>query len=349
MDVRIEKDDLNWAAAQGVIDKAQAEQLWDALSERTADQPRFGLVHVLYSFGALVVIGAMGWFMNNAWEVLGGAGIFAISIIYAAVFVGLGYRWWDRPGLRVPSGLLVTMGVCMTPLAVYGIQRWLGVWGFDDPGEYRSFHRWIKGGWFFMELATIATGLIALRFFKFPFLTAPVAFALWYMSMDITPIIFGSDGYIWDQRKMVSMWFGLSMIVGSYFVDRRTKVDFAFCSYLYGVIAFWGGLTLMESDSELSKFIYFLINILMMGMSIFLQRKVFVVFGALGSFAYLGHLAAHVFEDSVMFPFALTIFGALILYCGILLHRHGAKIEKRMIAAMPGWMQRLRPGARIAH
>ena len=89
MDVRIEKDDLNWAAAQGVIDKAQAEQLWDALSERTADQPRFGLVHVLYSFGALVVIGAMGWSMNNAWEVLGGAGIFAISIIYSAVFVGL--------------------------------------------------------------------------------------------------------------------------------------------------------------------------------------------------------------------------------------------------------------------
>lgn len=346
--MRIEKEDLKWAVTKGVIESAQADKLWDALAEKTADQPRFGLVHILYYVGALIVISAMGWFMTNAWEALGGAGIFAISIIYAAGFVGLGYRGWDRPGLRVPSGLLITMGVCMTPLAVYGLQRWLGIWGFDDPGEYRSFHRWIKGGWFFMELATIATGLIALRFFKFPFLTAPVAFALWYMSMDITPIISGVDDYIWDQRKIVSMWFGLAMIMGSYFIDRRTTADFTFWSYLYGVIAFWGGLTLMESDSELSKFIYFLINVMMMGMSVFLQRKVFLVFGAIGSFIYLGHLAADLFEDSLMFPFALTIFGALILYCGILLHRHGAKIEQRMIAAMPNWMQKLRPSARVA-
>lgn len=345
--MRIEQDDLKWAAANGIIDTPQAEKLWLALAEKQADQPRFGLVHILYYFGALLVISAMGWFMTNAWEALGGAGIFGISVTYALVFVGFGYRWWDRPGLRVPSGLLVTMGVCMTPLAVYGFQRWMGIWGFDDPGEYRSFHRWVKGGWFFMEVATIATGLLALRFFKFPFLTAPVAFALWYMSMDLTPIIFAGDGYAWDQRKMVSLWFGLAMIAGSYFVDRRTKADYTFWSYLYGVMAFWGGLTLMESDSEPSKFIYFLINVLMMGMSVFLQRKVFVVFGAIGSFMYFGHLAADVFEDSIMFPFALTIFGAMVLYCGILLHRHGAKIEQSMVAALPEWMQKLRPSERV--
>lgn len=346
--MRIEKDDLKWAAEKGIIDAPQADHLWRALLKRTADRPQFGLVQILYYFGALLVISAMTWFITNAWEDLGGGGIFLVSVLYALVFIGLGYRCRERPGLQVPSGLLVTMGVCMTPLAVYGLQRWLGIWGFDDPGEYRSFYRYIKGGWFFIEVATIAAGLLALRFFKFSFLTAPVAFALWYMSMDITPIIFGGENYSWDQRKMVSLWFGLAMIAASYCVDRRTKKDFTFWTYLYGVMAFWGGLTLMESDSELSKFIYFLINVLMMGMSVFLQRKVFVVFGAIGSFVYFAHLAADVFEDSVMFPFALTIFGSMVLYCGILLHRHGSKIEQRIVSAMPTWMQRLRPDTRVA-
>lgn len=344
--MRIEKDDLKWAASQGIVDEKQAENLWQVLSERAADRPHFSLVHVLYYFGALLVIGAMGWFMTNAWESFGGAGIFTISVLYAAVFVGLGYKWWDRPGLRIPSGLLVTMGVCMTPLAVYGLQRWLGIWAFDDPGEYKSFHRWIKGGWLFMEIVTICAGLLALRFFKFPFLTAPIAFALWYMSMDLTPIIFESDVFSWDERKFVSLWFGVVMIVGTYLIDQRTKEDFAFWGYLFGVFAFWGGLSLMDSDNELSKFLYFLTNVLLMGMSVFLQRKVFVIFGAIGSFGYIGYLASDVFAHSALFPFILTIVGAMILYCGILLHRHGKKIEQNLVAAMPEWMREMRPSAR---
>ena len=103
---------------------------------------------------------------------------------------------------------------------------------------------------------------------------------------------------------------------------------------------------MLYSDSELSKFLYFLINIVLMGLSVFLQRKVFVIFGAIGSFGYIGHLASKVFADSILFPFALTIVGLGVLYCGIQLHRHGTKIEQRLIAAMPSWMRDLRPGAR---
>jgi len=346
--MRIEQDDLNWAASQGIIDERQAENLWQALSDKTVDRPNFGLVHVLYYFGALLVIGAMGWFMTKAWESLGGAGIFTISVIYAVMFIGLGYRWWGREELKVSSGLLVTMGVCMTPLAVYGLQRWLGVWAFDDPGEYKSFHRWIKGGWFFMELATVVIGLVALRYFKFPFLTVPIAFALWYMSMDLTPIIFDGDPHPWKGRKMVSLWFGLAMIAGSYLIDRRTREDFAFWGYLFGTIAFWCGLSLMDSNNEVSKFLYFLTNVLLMGVSVFLQRKVFVIFGAIGSFGYIGYLASDIFADSMLFPFVLTIMGAMILYCGILLHRHGKKIEQSLVSAMPEWMRELRPSFRKA-
>jgi hypothetical protein len=344
--MRIEKSDLDWAASLGVIETAQSEALWRALSDKAAERPHFGLIYVLYYFGALLVIGAMGWFMTKVWEDIGGAGIFLISTLYAAAFLWQGQRLWNREGLRVPSGLLVTMAVCMTPLAAYGLQRWLGVWGFDDPGEYKSFHRWIKGGWFYMEVATIVAGVVALRYFKFPFLTAPIAFVLWYMSMDLTPIIIESADFSWKQRQLVSMWFGLAMIVGSYFLDHRNRLDYSFWGYLFGVIAFWGGLSMQHSDSELSKFLYFLINIVLMGMSVFLQRKVFIVFGAIGSFGYIGHLASRVFADSILFPFVLTIIGLGVLYCGVQFHRHGKNIKRNLIAAMPAWMRELRPGAR---
>ena len=284
--------------------------------------------------------------MTSAWEAFGGSGIFLISVLYAAAFFGLGYRLWGQQGLRTPGGLLLTMAVCMTPLAVYGLQRGLDIWGFDDPGEYRSFHRWIEGGWFYMEVATIVTGLLALRFFRFPFLTAPIAFALWYISMDLTPILFEGEDFAWHERQLVSAWFGLAMIAGSYFIDHRTRQDFAFWGYLFGLVAFWGGLSTMDSGNELSKFFYFLINLLLMGLSVFLQRKVFLVFGAIGTFGYIGQLAFRVFEDSMLFPFALTLVGLTVLYGGILLRRHGSRIEQGLIATMPDWMTKLRPAAR---
>ena len=83
------------------------------------------------------------------------------------------------------------MAVCMTPLAIYGLERSLGVWPQGDPGHYSGFHFWVKGSWFFMEVGTILAGLIAVKFIPFAFLSAPIAFTLWYMSMDLTPLLYG--------------------------------------------------------------------------------------------------------------------------------------------------------------
>ena len=344
--MRLFRKDLDWAASEGVIDDAQAEALWQALTRRDENKPKFDLIHVAYYFGALLVIGAMGWFMGNAWEAFGGGGIFLISLAYAAAFLTVGSLLWRGPSLRVPGGLLITMAVCMTPLAVYGLQRWAGVWGFDDPGEYRDFHRWIRGGWFAMEIATLGAGLLALRFFRFPFLTAPIAFVLWFLSMDLTPILSGGGfSFTSTLRLEVSLWFGVAMIAGAYCIDRRTEEDYAFWVYLFGLFAFWGGLSLMNSDSEISKFLYCLINVALMWLSIFLGRRAFMVFGALGVFGYVAHLA-DLFEDSFLFPFVLTAIGLLVIFLGIQLKRHGARVGRAIENTMPGWMKRLRPAER---
>jgi len=344
--VNLTKQDLNWAVNQGLVTADQAEALWQALEAKDANRPKFDLAHVAYYSGALIVISAMGWFMNEAWERFGGGGIFLISAIYAICFALAGRTLWFQQNLKVPGGLLYTMAVCMTPLAIYGLERLTGIWPQGDPGKYQGYYIWVKGSWFLMEVGTIIASSAALRFIRFPFLTAPIAFSLWYMSMDLTPLLFGRSEFSWDERLWVSLWFGLVVLLVAFLVDRRTREDYAFWLYLFGMLAFWGGLSLMESDSELNKFLYCLINIGLMLFSVLLQRRVFIVFGALGVLGYIGHLAYRVFEDSLLFPFALTLIGISVIYLGVRYQRNREAIESYILARIPAEIKRLLPTER---
>lgn len=344
--MKFNRNDLRWAAEKGIISLEQGKALEQALTAKYEDKPNFSLGHVIYYFGALLIISAMSWFMVRAWETLGGGGIFAASLCYAALFYILGAKFWEKPGLKIPGGLLFTAGVWMTPLAVYGLQRWGGWWLQGDPGIYRDVHIWIKGGWFFMEVATIVVGLITLYFVRFPFLTFPIAFALWYMSMDITPLITGNPQFPWEARKMVSLIFGLVMLLLTYGIDRRTKEDYGFWGYLFGMMAFWGGLSMMDSNSELSKFAYCMINVFLVFLSVFLSRKVFIVFGSIGVFIYLGHLAHKVFADSLLFPVVLSSLGLAVIFLGVLYQKNRQRFEAWLIASLPEEVKRLRPTER---
>ena len=124
--MRVSKKHFAGAVSEGVISEGQAEELWRVLERRDADRPRFDLPHVAYYFGALVVISAMTWFMTLGWERFGGGGILVISLSYALAFLVAGGLLWRDKSLRVPGGLLVTAAVCMTPLAVYGLETMTG-------------------------------------------------------------------------------------------------------------------------------------------------------------------------------------------------------------------------------
>ena len=329
--MNISQDDLCKAAINSGISTEQADALWQTLqlNSPNAEKPKFDVTHVAYYLGALIVIGAMGWFMNTAWESFGGGGLFAIAGCYAACFVLAGRTLWNQQ-LRVPGGLLFTMAVCMIPLATYGIERWTGFWPERDPGGYTNFHPYINGSWLLMEVATVAAGLVALRFWRFPFLTAPIAYALWYMSMDLVELFGNHQGMGWEEKQVVSSVFGGVMLLVSYLTDLRGKSDdYAFWGYLFGLMAFWGGLSSMNSDSELGKFAYCLINLGLIFCSLVLRRRTFIIFGSLGLFGYLGHLAYRVFADSIMFPFALSLLGIGIIYLGVQYQRRRKTIEQR--------------------
>lgn len=337
--MNVTKKTLNVAAEENIISPQQAETLYEFLVSQSQDVPKFTFTHVLYYLGGFIAIGAMSLFMNLGWESFGGAGIFSISVLYAAVGLKITHTL-SLKNLAIPAGICATFVVCLTPLGIYGLQQWLGVW--PDGSVYRDYHRYIKWHWLYMEFGTLAIGAIIAWKYKYPFLVMPIAVTLWYMTMDITAMISGGD-VTWALRKLVSLYSGLLMIGLAFWVDIRShhKADYAFWIYIFGVIAFWGGLSFQYSDNEFSKFIYLCINLLMIGVGVLLTRRVFVVFGALGSCGYLAHLASDVFRDSWLFPIALTAIGLGIIYLGILWQKHEKTITQKSRLLLPAQLRAL--------
>ncbi len=341
--MNILKADLGSAVSAGIIDDVQADKLWLHFESLRPDQSRFQGLHVIYYFGGVLILASMSWFLTLAWN--DGLAIMMISGLFALLYMVAGNSLWKKQNLKIPGGLLITAAVGLTPVFVYGFQSFTGMWTVTD--LYGGYHQYVRGQWFFMEGATIAAGLSALRFYKFPFLTFPVAVTLWYMSMDLTPLLFGKADFTWDDRKLVSCIFGLIMLAASFHIDRRFKDDdFAFWTYLYGLLAFWGGLSLMDSDSELGKFIYCLLNVGFMIVAVFLRRRVFAIFGTLGVLIYLSHLTYKVFQDSFTFPIAVALLGICILFLGVQYQKNKKSVEAFVESLLPTILKKWRPEER---
>jgi hypothetical protein len=346
--------DLRVAESAGVIGAADLERLLAFLSKGSpsnaaAPAATFDAAHLLWYTGALIVIAAMGLFSTVAFSQMGGRALTACAIGYAVVFTLAGHHLWYRKNLRVPGGLLIAIAVSMAPLAVYGVQEELGWWGkFGKPGTVHDFYVWVKGSWIFMEIAAVMAGVVALRFFRAPFIVSIIAVALWFMSMDLTPWIFDVGQFDFEMRRKVSVWFGLAIVMIACVVDYRSRNgDFAFWLHLFGLMAFWGGITATSGATELGRAVYCLFNVGLLFAAVILLRRAYAVFGAFGITLYLGHLAGVVFKDSLMFPFALSMIGIAVVAAGLLYHRNQQAIAAWLSANLPKTVLRLRPAGDV--
>lgn len=338
----LHRHDLDAAARSGVIDVSQADALWRFLDAHQREhRAGFRAAHILYYLGGLIAIGAMTVFMTLGWERFGGAGLFTIVAVYAAAAIAVTHWLLHRHQLPIPAGILGALALALVPLAIYGLQNMLGWWAMGETA--RDYHRHIDGRWLMMELATLAAGAAMLWRFRLPFMVMPVAVTLWYLSMDLTPFLAGRADVDWELRKLVSLWVGLLITGLAFWVDLRGRrgLDFAFWLYLAGVSAFWSGLSMLRSDSELSKLGYCAINLGLIGVGAVLSRRVFAVFGGFGVAGYLGHLAYTVFGDSLWFPFALTLIGLAVIGAGILWQRHEQALTERLRRRLPAPLREL--------
>jgi hypothetical protein len=155
--------------------------------------------------------------------------------------------------------------------------------------------------------------------------------------MDIVPLLYGKN-VDFHTQAVVSLWYGIICLAIAYVVDlrcRRSEGDFAFWLYLFGLITFWFSLPFSGQDSEWSRFIYGLINLGLMALSLLLKRRLFMIFGGLGVFGYVSYLAFRVFENSLLFPLALSALGIAIIYLGVVYQRHYRQLEHYFDSILP--------------
>lgn len=337
--MNITREMMDKAVEAKIITAEQLEKLSEFIKNQPHQNPGFNLTNVLYYLGGLTAIGAMSLFMNLGWELFGGWGIVFLCLCYAMLGLALSHVF-QRKGYLVPAGICATFVVCLIPLAIYGLQKGMGWW--PDDTVYWQYHYQIKWHWLFMELGTLAIGSILIWIYRYPFMLMPIAVTLWYMSMDLTAMIAGENDPFAFSAK-VSLYFGLVTLVLAFWVDLRSRrsADYAFWLYLFGVLTFWSGLTAQHSNYELSKFIYLCMNLILILIGIGLNRKVFVVFGGIGSSLYIGHIAYDLFRNSYWFPVVLSVIGLAIIYLGILWQKYEARMTVAVRKKLPKSLQEL--------
>jgi hypothetical protein len=293
----------------------------------------------------MLAIGAMSLFMTLGWEAFAGWGMFFIALLYAGVAFKAA-NVFEARRLAIPAGIMAAFIVVLVPLAVYGLQHALGFWADGSrAGAYRDYHYYIDWRWILMELATLGAGALMVWRYRYPFLLMPVAVTLWYMSMDLVPFLVGVQGNpddwfsgsAWALRKWISVAFGLVMLLVALLVDLRSRFsrDYAFWLYLFGLLAFWGGLSSMHSGALAGKLVYLAINVLLILIGTLLARRAFAVFGGLGTMLVLGDLSYRYFKDSWAFPIALTLIGFAIIGIGIWWQKHEADLSRRLRSLLP--------------
>jgi hypothetical protein len=345
--IALTQEELHAAAADGLITSTQADVLWQrwsapdgqhkAVAPASAAGPGFGFTNVLYYFGGMVAIGAMSLFMTLGFERMGAVGLLAIGLAYLVACLKVADHFQARK-LHVPAGILATLAVVLVPLVVWCVQSLLGWWPPGGAQSFSAYHTQINWRWLTLEFATLAAGAVMLWRYKLPFMVMPLAVTVWYMGMDAANALMQKDSFDWEFMRDVSLVFGMATCALAMWVDVRSRrstdsdarQDFAFWLYLFGAIMFWGGLSLRDSNNEWGKFAYCLINGALIFGGAVIGRRVFTVLGALGVAGYLGYLAHRVFQDSLLFPFALTLLGLGFVWMGVQWQRHEPAIHARL-------------------
>jgi len=173
----------------------------------------------------------------------------------------------------------------MVPFAVYSLERGLGWWPKgQDPGVFQEFREYIRSGWVVMEVATVIVGLIYIYFIRFPFLLVPVSFNLWFLSMDLAPLLPRYADNLFQTRRWVSVLFGLLTMIAGYGAELvlGNHPDFGFWLYLFGMIPFWFSLMIEFPDQEMLHSIQLIVNSCLVLVGSQLDRMMFEWFGCIG-------------------------------------------------------------------
>lgn len=332
-------EQLEEAVKNNIFSAEQIDKFREQVKNSAGNVTKFQ--KVLYYGGGLLIISAMTWLMGTSWNNFGDIGITIISALYIVVFLIAGYILFFKKDLEIAGGLLFSVSIAVVPLFVFSLMRIFDFW--PEEWQYEYYYSWVRGKWIILELSLILAALPILIKTKFPFHVFLIAGSLWFFSMDIVPIIYKETYITWTERAHISMIFGLIIIGIGYFADIKFKKDYSFWLYLFGSMTLTAGLSVFYNENTFKLALLCFSNIILILFSIFINRNVFLVFGTIGLIEFLGRISWIFFQDSVLFPFALTIIGILLISSGIFFQKNKKTIEEKFVNKLPSFILKLRP------
>lgn len=298
----------------------------------------FSAATIAYSVGALTVVAAMGWFLSQRWQWLGGWGVLAVLAVYAALFL-TSARVMRREGFHTASGLAVLLTVMLAPMLVYAfddITRWFSVEGGDGAAcRYPEFLLWnCRGEELVAELVLVAAALIALRAVRFGLLVAPIAMVALRLLFHVNDAIHrgglghATSGWTWA--------IGASaMAAAAYAVERQQDgdEDFAFWLHCTAVIAAVGAAVTLTQAYPFYRHLLVPGAFVVFALSLLLRRRPWMLLGVAWSGWYVVWLASDVFRGSPAFPIVLALLGLAMIIATVWVQRNAALLAHRFGAA----------------
>jgi len=274
-------------------------------------------VQVLVWVGTVALIGAHAWWSTDGYESLGIGIVLALTLVWQAGFL-VAAEWARRRGYTLLETGFATIVVFYTPLAVYALERVLGVdfrWH-----DFRDFYPWVSGGWVFMEIAAIAVALLAIARYRRPFLMLPLTLFTGFLAMDGATRALGG----WEHEAAIEhvvLVVGVLMLAAAIALDYLGWRRFAFWPHLAAVWLIVWGLELLCGDHH--SLGLFLAAAIAFALGIWLARVTYLVFGGVFGWAALS-VTAH----GAAFPFLLMVGGIGFIVLAVWLARVDSPVRR---------------------
>ncbi len=309
--------------------------------ESREERSGLNLVTIAYYFGSVLILLAYTFFVGLAWEDLevGSQAAIALGTIGGLWAIGGTLR---RFGYAIAGSLLIFAGTGIVPLGVYTLQKLVGLWpDGSNTDAYREFYREVAPAWVTLEVTSVLVTLAVLWRVRFPLLTLPIAFWTWFLSMDLSRWIARSEERDWGNREQaVGLVVGLLTLALGGVLQRRYGASWSRWFYLFGHLAVFFTASALALDDDVGglRLLYPLLFLAFVVLSVRLQERTFLVFGALGCYAYASYLAFEVFDGALGFVFALAAIGLTVVLSAVAYQRFVRQ-------ALEEWLGRRRPPA----
>lgn len=332
---------LKQAVAQQIISQEQAVAL-QALPFDAKESSRLNLSHVLAYVGGFIAISALFVFLQLAWQALASMGLVLMALLYLALGIGV-LRYSAHKGLWHLASIAANFVVLVTPLLLFGLLHWLSLWPLaQEPQAGTTPWYWPSHSFvLLLDVAALAVGAVLFWRYRFSFSVLPLllTFSLfsWQLSALLWPALLHDDDFL----MQLILVLGGGYCVLALWVDSRfsPRADYAFWLYLVGALQCWLACTVLFTGTEFTRVWYALFSFVFLGVGAVLGRVVFVVCGALGLSGYLCYLAWDLFSGSWLFPVALTLFGALLVFLGLWWQKNQSSFSKRLRQCLPKTVQ----------